>query len=85
MIRQILEEVVVVKTKQKNINGRFKSMTWNSDGFRDPGKHLFVKESIRKHGLDFIALLEMGRSNFTVPFLNGLAVGKDFPAGLVAF
>ena len=53
-------------------------MIWNSDGFRDPGKHLFVKESIREHRLDFLAILETGRSNFTVPFLSGLAAGKDF-------
>ena len=53
-------------------------MTWNSEGFRDPGKHLFVKESIRDHKLDFIALLETGRSNFAIPFLRDLANGKDF-------
>ena len=53
-------------------------MTRNSEGFRDPGKHLFVKESIRDHGLDFIALLETGRSNFAIPFLRDLACGKDF-------
>jgi hypothetical protein len=35
-----------------------REMTWNSEGFRDPGKHLFVKESIQEYRLDFIALLE---------------------------
>ena len=55
-----------------------RGLTWNSEGFRDPGKHLFVKESIRDHRLDFIALLETGRSNFTVPFLRDLSCGKDF-------
>ena len=55
-----------------------KGMTWNSEGFKDPGKHLFVKESIREHKLDFIALLETGRSNFSVPFLKSLAAGKEF-------
>jgi hypothetical protein len=53
-------------------------MTWNGVGFRDPGKHIFVKESIRDFRLDFIALLETGRSNFTVPFLANLAAGHDF-------
>jgi hypothetical protein len=53
-----------------------KGMTWNLGGFGDPGKHLFVQESIREHRLDFIALLETGRSNFTVPFLKHLAAGK---------
>jgi exonuclease III len=55
-----------------------KGMTWNSEGFQDPGKHLFVKESIREYDLDFIALLETGRSNFEVHFLRELAAGKDF-------
>jgi hypothetical protein len=35
-----------------------KGIAWNSEGFKDPGKHLFVKESIREYDLDFIALLE---------------------------
>src|SRR6266498_1813939 len=55
-----------------------RGMTWNSEGFRDPAKHLFVRESIREHRLDFIALLEMGRSNFAIPFLQHLACGLDF-------
>jgi hypothetical protein len=53
-------------------------MTWNSDGFRDPGKHLLVTEAIREHRLDFIALLEIGRSNFTLSFLSSLAAGREF-------
>jgi hypothetical protein len=36
----------------------FRSLTWNSEGLRDPGEHFFVKESIREYHLDFIALLE---------------------------
>jgi hypothetical protein len=55
-----------------------KGMSWNSEGFKDPGKHLFVKEAIREHRLDFIALLETGRSNFSKSFLNGLAGLADF-------
>jgi hypothetical protein len=55
-----------------------KGITWNSEGFKDPGKHLFVKESIREHDLDFIASLEIGHSNFAIPFLQDLATGKDF-------
>jgi hypothetical protein len=53
-------------------------LTWNSEGFGRPGKHLFVKEAIREHRLDYIALLETGRSNFTVPFLRYLSCGKEF-------
>jgi hypothetical protein len=45
-----------------------KGLIWNREGFRDPGKHLFVKESIREYHLDFIALLGglISRSNFYV-------------------
>src|SRR6266498_3338974 len=55
-----------------------RGMTWNPEGFRDPAKHLFVQESIREYRLDFIALLETGRSNFAIPFLKHLACGLDF-------
>jgi hypothetical protein len=55
-----------------------KGLNWNSEGFKDTAKHLFVKEAIRDHKLDFIALLETGRSNFSIPFLNQLAAGFNF-------
>jgi hypothetical protein len=55
-----------------------RGMTWHSEGFWDPGKHLFVQEAIRGHRLNFIALLKTGWLNFTVPFLNHLAAGKNF-------
>jgi hypothetical protein len=55
-----------------------KGFTWNSEGFKDPGKHLIVKEWIREYDLDFIALLETEWSNFAVPFLRDLFAGKDF-------
>jgi hypothetical protein len=47
---------------------------WNSDGFGDLAKHMFVKEVVREHKVDFfLAILEMGRSNFSSPFLNNLS------------
>ena len=55
-----------------------RGMTWNSEDFRDPGKHLFVKESIRDFRLDFIALIETGRSNFSTSFLRSLSGEADF-------
>jgi exonuclease III len=55
-----------------------KGLTWNSEGFGDTAKHLFVRESIRDYKLDFIALLETGRSNFSIPFLNQMAAGHSF-------
>jgi hypothetical protein len=50
---------------------------WNSDGFGDLAKHRFVKDMIRERKLDFLAILETGRSNFSRPFLNNLAGGAD--------
>jgi hypothetical protein len=47
-----------------------KGINWNPGGFGDTAKPLFVKEAIREHKLDFIALLETGRSNFSIPFLS---------------
>jgi exonuclease III len=57
---------------------KLRGITWNSEGFKDPGKHLFVKESIREYDLDFIALLETGRSNFAISFRRELSAGKHF-------
>ena len=55
-----------------------KGMIWNSDGFGDTAKHLAVNEFVREHRLDFVAIIETGRSSFTTPFLNFLAGGLDF-------
>jgi exonuclease III len=51
---------------------------WNSGGFRDSAKHIFVNETIREHKLDFFAILESGRDNFSTPFLNHISGGLDF-------
>ena len=51
---------------------------WNSDGFRDTEKHLLVIEVIREQKLDFFAISETGRSNFTAPFLRKLSGGFDY-------
>jgi hypothetical protein len=55
-----------------------KGVFWNSEGTRDPGKHLLIKESVRDLKLDFIALSETGRAHFSQPFLSHLAAGQDF-------
>ena len=55
-----------------------RGLFWNSEGFWDPGKHFFTQETIRERWLDFIALSETGRSNFSTPFLSHLAAGLDF-------
>jgi hypothetical protein len=38
---------------------------WNGEGFGDPAKHRFVKDTIRENRLDFFAILETGWSNFS--------------------
>jgi hypothetical protein len=55
-----------------------KGVWWNSEGLGDPAKYLFISETIREHKLDFIILLETGRSNFSGPFLKHLFGGLDF-------
>jgi hypothetical protein len=61
-----------------NIVQGLKGLFWNCEGFGDGGKHIFVSDSIRDFHLDFIALLEIRRSNFTAPFLRNLSAGRDF-------
>ena len=51
---------------------------WNSDGFADPAKHLRVNETIKEHKLDFFAVIETGRSNFSAPFLSHISGGLDY-------
>ena len=55
-----------------------KGSFWNSDGFKDPAKHSVVRDMIREHKLDFFAVIETGRDNFAVPFLQHLSGGLDF-------
>ena len=69
-----------------------KGMIWNSDGFGDTTKHHLVQETVREQKLDFVALLETGRSNFTHHFLKKIVGGSDYSwfclpprAGLVGF
>jgi hypothetical protein len=73
-IRRRNRKRVKKKIKMQNLKG----MIWNGGGFGDTAKHLFVKESIMEHALDFIALLETVRSNFANPFLNQLAGPFNF-------
>ena len=53
-------------------------MIWNTNGFGDTAKHFTVSEIVREQKLDFVALIETGRSAFATPFLKYLAGGMDF-------
>ena len=55
-----------------------KGVVWNSDGFGDSAKHLAVNEMVKEHKLDFVGIIETGRSSFATPFLKFLAGGSDF-------
>jgi hypothetical protein len=81
--REILICLGSVEALDSKINillkmGSIKGLFWNSDGFGDIAKHLFVKEQLREEKLDFIVLLETRRSHFSIPFLKNLANGLDF-------
>jgi hypothetical protein len=70
----VLDSKTNLQVKMSSI----KALFWNSDGFGDVGKHLFVKEQLREEKLDFMALLEMGRSNFSIHFLKKMENGLEF-------
>jgi exonuclease III len=43
-----------------------KCVFWNSNGLRDPAKYRFLFETTREKHLDFIAILESKRNEFTM-------------------
>ena len=55
-----------------------KGIFWNSRGLKDLAKRRFLAEASIEHHLDFIALSETGRGNFSAQFLSTLAGGVDF-------
>ena len=52
------------------MNGMFS----NSRGLRDLAKHLYFADFVRDHKLDFLAISEMGRPDFSGSLLNHLSV-----------
>ena len=50
----------------------------NSRGLGDLAKHLHIAQCIRDHSLDFVAILEIGRRDFSDSLLNRLSGGLDF-------
>jgi hypothetical protein len=59
----VLDSKTKFQIKMSSIKGLF----WNSYGFGDIAKHLFVKEQLREEILDFIAL-RPGDLIFQYPF-----------------
>jgi exonuclease III len=55
-----------------------KGVFWNSDGFKDPKKYKFISDLTKENGLNFIAISETGRSEFTPRFLKNLCAGREY-------
>jgi hypothetical protein len=51
---------------------------WNSNGFKDLKKHKFVTDLTKENNLNFIAISETGRSEFSPRFLKNLCSGRDY-------
>jgi hypothetical protein len=66
-----------------------KGVFWNSNGFKDLKKHKFISDLTKENNLNFIAISEAGRSDFTPRFLKNLCfifgTVKLQRVGLVAF
>ena len=56
------------------MNGMFA----NSRGLGDFAKHLLFADCVRDHNLDFLAISETGRRDFSQSLLNRLSGGVDF-------
>jgi hypothetical protein len=54
-----------------------KSIFWNTRGLGDLGKHNTIS-NVKSHRLDFLALLETGKSSFPLSFLRHIAGGMDY-------
>ena len=55
-----------------------KGIFWNSRGLKDSAKRRFLAYASIDYKLDFIALLETGRDNFSPQFLSTLSGGLEF-------
>jgi exonuclease III len=51
---------------------------WNSNGFKDPKKHKFISDLTKENDLDFIALSEMRRTDFSPRFLKKMCLRRDY-------
>ena len=55
-----------------------KGLFWNSRGLKDLAKSRFLSEISKEQKLDFIALLETGKNNFSDSWLKKICRGRDF-------
>jgi hypothetical protein len=55
-----------------------KGIFWNSRGLSDLAKTKFLGDSSREQSLDFIALMETGKKDFSHSVLDSYCDGKNF-------
>jgi hypothetical protein len=55
-----------------------KGIFWNCNGFRVPKKHRFIADMTKDFDLNFIALSEMVKKEFSVTFLKKFMCGEGF-------
>jgi len=55
-----------------------KGLFWNSRDLRDLAKYKFLKDTSSDSQLDFIAILETRRDDFSTTDFNHFCSGKDF-------
>src|SRR6266540_480349 len=55
-----------------------KGIFWNCRGLRDFAKHTFLRDTLREHNLEFIALLETYRKKFSIECLDNFCAGSEF-------
>jgi hypothetical protein len=51
---------------------------WNSRGLSDLAKSRFLRDTSREQNLDFIALLETCKKDFSLETLNNFSGGRNF-------
>jgi hypothetical protein len=51
---------------------------WNSRGLSDLAKRRFISNSVKEHNLEFIALLETCKKEFSQSTLNNFGTGRNF-------
>jgi hypothetical protein len=55
-----------------------KGIFWNSRGLSDLAKIRFLRETSKEQNLVFIALLEIGKKDFSQDSLNNFSGGRNF-------
>jgi exonuclease III len=55
-----------------------KGMFWNSNGLRDQAKFRFLFDTTKENQLDFVAIMETKRNNFTVSELAHFHANKNY-------